>query len=299
VAVLVITSLAIGGMGALGIYICRVLWAQPSRRLLNLATLGTLFLGGLAAGLVVSLNERHQWLTAKQAGAIFGASGLVVIMVGAGWYFLTMYRAQQVESRLRERDAQDARESLQRRLATAQIHPHFVFNTLASLTHWVESGDARAAPLLKEFNAYLRATLPMFEREQQPLREELDLVRHYLAIMQARMGERLQWTVQADPALAELALPPGSLLTLAENAITHGIEPALRGGRIELQLQRDGALARIVVADSGAGLDDAVTEGLGLSNTRERLLALHPGARLLLTGNENGGCTATMEIPLP
>ena len=153
--------------------------------------------------------------------------------------------------------------------------------------------------LLKEFNAYLRATLPMFEREQQSLREELDLVRHYLAIMQARMGERLQWTVQTEPGLAELVLPPGSLLTLVENAITHGIEPSLRGGRIEVQVQREAALARVVVADSGAGLDCPPDEGLGLSNTRERLLDLHPGARLQLQANEDGGCTATMEIPCP
>jgi sensor histidine kinase YesM len=207
-----------------------------------------------------------------------------------------MYREQQIESRLAELDAQDEQLRLQRRLATAQIHPHFVFNTLASLTHWVETQDARAAPLLREFNAYLRATLPMFERESQPLREELELVRHYLAIMQARLGERLQWQVDcnAEPALQ---LPPGSLLTLVENAITHGIEPSLRGGKVIVRCMRESGRLLIEVEDSGEGLQQPVTEGLGLSNTRERLLTLYPGAQLRLNPNLEGGCTAQMEIP--
>jgi DNA-binding LytR/AlgR family response regulator len=170
-------------------------------------------------------------------------------------WFLTMYRVQQIEARLRQLDDQAAQQRLMNRLATAQIHPHFVFNTLASLTQWVETGDARAAPLLREFAAYLRATLPMFEREQQPLRDELDLVRHYLAIMAARLGERLQWQVDVDPALEPLPVPPGSLLTLVENAITHGIEPALRGGTLRVGAQREGGRAVLEVLNSGCALD--------------------------------------------
>ncbi|WP_426957656.1 sensor histidine kinase, partial [Bacillus velezensis] len=83
------------------------------------------------------------------------------------------YRAEQIAARLRELDEQQAALRLSTRLAAAQIQPHFLFNTLASLQHWVDTGDARAAPLLRDFTAYLRATLPMFERELQPLADEI------------------------------------------------------------------------------------------------------------------------------
>ena len=232
---------------------------------------------------------------------------LLVLLVLACWvmaasalWFLVLYRVQQIEARLIELDGQDAQLALQRRLATAQIHPHFVFNTLASLTHWVETQDPRAAPLLRDFSAYLRATLPLFEREQLPLREELELVRRYLAIMQARMGERLRWRIAHDAALDELPLPPGSLLTLVENAITHGIEPSLRGGEIEVRSERvAGGGAQLQVLDSGQGLQPSdEPPGLGLTNTRERLAALHgPQATLTLSERPEGGCLSLMTIP--
>ncbi len=283
---------AMVALSVLALWASRQLWYSPTRLRLNLSTqFGSLLFVALLFFLV-----DHGGLSKTQRLASTLALSIIFMMAMTAWWFLTLYRVQQIEARLRELDEQEAKLALQRRLATAQIHPHFVFNTLASLTHWVETGDARAAPLLREFNAYLRATLPMFERENHSLREELDLVRHYLAIMQARLGERLSWAVESSPDL-ELQLPPGSLLTLVENAITHGIEPALRGGRIQLRCRRDGARVRIEVEDSGQGLVTPVTEGLGLSNTRERLLALHPEASLRLEAAATGGCLATLEIP--
>lgn len=268
----------------LSLYAARQLWRSPTRLRLNLTTLlGALLLieGLLAPGLYEDLTR------SEELGIALSLSMAFVVVQAALW-FLTMYRVQQIESRLRELDDRAAQQRLQRRLATAQIHPHFVFNTLASLTHWVESGDPRAAPLLRDFSAYLRATLPMFEREQQPLAEELELVRRYLAIMQARLGDRLQWQLHADPGADALSLPPGSLLTLVENAVTHGIEPSLRGGAIEVRVEP----GRITVRNGGEDLDPAAPEGLGLSNTRERLAAqgaglqlraLHPGCEAVIT----------------
>lgn len=282
----------IATLSLLALWTSRQLWRSPTRLRLNLSTqFGSLLFVALLLG-----SMQLEALDKTQRLAITLALSIVFMMAITAWWFMVIYRVQQIEARLRELDEQEAKLALQRRLATAQIHPHFVFNTLASLTHWVETQDARAAPLLREFNAYLRATLPMFERESQSLREELELVRHYLAIMQARLGKRLRWTVSCEGAL-DLQLPPGSLLTLAENAITHGIEPSLRGGTVAIRCERDAGWLRLVVEDSGEGLNEPFTEGLGLKNTRERLLALYPDARLQLAALPAGGCIATLEIP--
>jgi signal transduction histidine kinase len=291
-ALWVVAALGVLGCTLLGLWVARKLWRNPTRLRLNLSSL---FAGLAFLATMISVDQFGNFSRPERIGIAL-SFGLAFVMMASAWWFLAMYREQQIESRLAELDALDEQLRLQRRLATAQIHPHFVFNTLASLTHWVETQDARAAPLLREFNAYLRATLPMFERESQPLREELELVRHYLAIMQARLGERLHWQIDCDAEPA-LQLPPGSLLTLVENAITHGIEPSLRGGKVTVRCMRESGRLLIEVEDSGEGLQQPVTEGLGLSNTRERLLTLYPGAQLRLNPNLEGGCTAQMEIP--
>ncbi|MFN4115851.1 MAG: sensor histidine kinase, partial [Inhella sp.] len=201
-ALWVIAALGVLGCTLLGLWVARKLWRSPTRKRLNLSSL---FAGLAFLATMIGVDRLGDFSRPERIGIAL-SFGLAFVMMASAWWFLTMYREQQIDSRLAELDAQDEQLRLQRRLATAQIHPHFVFNTLASLTHWVETGDARAAPLLREFNAYLRATLPMFERESQPLREELELVRHYLAIMQARLGERLQWQVDCatEPALARV-----------------------------------------------------------------------------------------------
>ncbi|WP_374658955.1 sensor histidine kinase [Inhella sp.] len=279
--VLVITSLSL--------YAARQLWRSPTRLRLNLTT----FFGALVLVEGLLLPSLYEELDRKEELGLALTLSMAFVVVQAALWFLTMYRVQQIEARLRELDDRAVQQRLMNRLATAQIHPHFVFNTLASLTHWVESGDARAAPLLRDFSAYLRATLPMFEREQQPLAEELELVRRYLTIMQARMGERLQWQVEHDASLDALPLPPGSLLTLVENAVTHGIEPSLRGGRIEVHTA-PGRPACITVRNTGEDLDPSAPEGLGLSNTRERLVALGAGLQLRAL---HPGCEAVITLP--
>ena len=114
------------------------------------------------------------------------------------------------------------------------------------------------------------------------------------AIMQARMGARLAVDLAVDPAL-DAALPPGTLLTLAENAITHGLEPQLHGGRLLVRARRDGAWLHLDVQDDGPGLATGWTDGVGLSNTRRRLRAALPRATLTLTDTAPG-CRATLTV---
>ncbi|MFG6468147.1 sensor histidine kinase [Roseateles sp. BYS87W] len=278
------------GLAAFALLGARLLWRQPTRQRLNQYCYGAMFVLGLVLGLMVKLKlVPVAWVLDKQAGLIAGMTGVL-----SAWWMVTIFRVQQIEGRLRELADQDAALRLSTRLAAAQIQPHFLFNTLASLQHWVDTGDARAAPLLREFTAYLRATLPMFEREMQSLSDELAMVQRYLAIMQARLGARLTFHIDA-PADVDPLLPPGLVLTLVENAIEHGIEPQLRGGQVTVTARRDGEHAVITVGDDGPGLAPGWTDGVGLSNTRRRLRAALPLATLTLTDTAPG-CRATLTV---
>jgi signal transduction histidine kinase len=276
------------GLGWATLMVARWLWRAPTRQRLNLASyaVGVVVAGGGIA--LIKGGWRDE--TLKYLPLALG----VLVAVLTAWWLLTLFRAEQIEGRLRELAEQDAALRLQTRLATAQIQPHFLFNTLASLQHWVDTGDARAAPLLRDFTAYLRATLPMFERELQPLADEIEMVRRYLAIMQARLGTRLAFAIDV-PADADAQLPPGIVLTLVENAIAHGIEPQLRGGYIDVTARRDGTRLVLTVRDDGPGLAPGWCEGVGLSNTRRRLLHACPGCTLTLAAADPG-CVATLTL---
>ncbi|MDH0865560.1 histidine kinase [Mitsuaria sp. GD03876] len=291
----------IGGlaMATVGLGVARWLWRQPTRTRFNGATLGLSVLMLLVTLVMVKLGFREE----ARDLLPFGAGGMTLTV--SSWWFLTLYRTQQLGARLAELDAQDERIAMAQRLATAQIQPHFLFNTLASLQHWVDTRDDRAGPTLRSLTRYLRATLPMFEQDRLPLEQELQIVRSYLDIMQARLGQRLTWSLELDESaqatMAGASLPPGTLLTLAENAITHGIEPSLRGGHIAVRARAiGGGRLRLEVQDGGQGLAPGACDGLGLANTRERLMAQFGGRAAL--GLEPApadapGCLAWVEVP--
>jgi signal transduction histidine kinase len=253
------------------------------------------------------------WVLPIACGGVFGwvlqdadaatrPSALAVMMLmlmGAlGLWFAIVHRHQYIEMRLAELAERERAVEMARRLAAAQIEPHFLFNTLASLQHWVQTQDGRAATLLDALTGYLRATLPMFARPTIALADELEAVRRYLQVMQARLGERLAFEIDAEPALAALPLPPGLLLTLVENAVEHGIEPRLAGGRVRVTARREGERALVEVHDDGPGPAVGQAEGLGLANCRERLALTHGGAATLVIGADPaGGCRATLSLP--
>ena len=277
-------ALAVGALA-----VARSLWRLPTRRRLNLYCYGTA-VGVCAAAWALMRVGYRDWFKDNDIALIAAMTGVL-----SAWWMVTLFRVQQIEARLRELADHDAALRLQTRLAAAQIQPHFLFNTLASLQHWVDTGDARAAPLLRDFTAYLRATLPMFERELQPFAHEIEMVRRYLAIMQARLGARLAFAIDV-PAGTAADLPPGIVLTLVENAIAHGIEPQLRGGHVEVSARAEAGQLVLTVRDDGPGLAPGWAEGVGLSNTRRRLLSAFPTATLTLA-DARPGCTATLTLP--
>ena len=187
--------------------------------------------------------------------------------------------AFELERSVLERQAVDA----QLKLLQAQIEPHFLFNTLANVQQLVESGSARAGPVLHSLIAYLRAAMPKLHDTRQTLGNEVAMVRAYLELMQMRMPDRPQFRIDADSVAQDLAFPALGLLTLVENAVRHGIDPSETGGRIDVAMKRDAQTGdvRITVADTGVGLRETSAGGLGLTNLRARLSATFGAGALL------------------
>jgi hypothetical protein len=202
----------------------------------------------------------------------------------------------EVERSELERQALDARLAL----LSAQVEPHFLFNTLANVQALVETGSPRAAPVLKSLIAYLRAALPrLHEARDATLADELDLVRAYLELMHLRMPDRLRYEVGVDAALLGTRFPPMALLTLVENAVRHGIDPSEQGGMIEVGGRREAGGRRVAlwVADTGVGLRGGGAPGTGLANLRSRLQGVFgASARVELLPNAPRGVRAELSF---
>ena len=144
------------------------------------------------------------------------------------------------------------------KLLESQLEPHMLFNTLANLRVLIALDPPQAQAMLDHLIAFLRSTLQGSRTTLHPLHVEFDRLRDYLALMSVRMGARLQTHLDLPPALADLAVPTLLLQPLVENAIRHGLEPALDGGPVRIEARRvdqhGGARLQLRVFDSGAGL---------------------------------------------
>ncbi|HAV36130.1 MAG TPA: sensor histidine kinase [Massilia sp.] len=181
----------------------------------------------------------------------------------------------------------------------AQVEPHFLFNTLALIGRLIETDPPEAAKVHAHLIAYLRSALPQMRSSGgATLGKQLDLSKAYLAIMQARMKERLAVRFEVPDFLGSAPFPPMMLQTLIENAIKHGLEPKIEGGTILVRAQVDGAILVVDVCDDGVGIDLHADEGVGLANIRERLQLLYGGqAELVIEAPPGGGACASVRIP--
>lgn len=187
----------------------------------------------------------------------------------------------------------------QLRALQAQIEPHFLFNTLATLDALIATDANQARTLLGHLIRYLRAALAHARETDATLASELDLLRSYLAIMRVRLPARLTVDVQCDDDCLALPFPPMLLQPLVENAVTHGIEPASRGGTIAISAGCRNDTLVIEVEDSGAGLRGDHHNGTGLTNVRDRLRALYGNAASLeLAARQPSGTLARLSLPL-
>jgi hypothetical protein len=230
---------------------------------------------------------------------LFVLLSAVIKMVYAGRVKAEAHAAQAQEVA----DAESLkRQVLEARMAAmqAQVEPHFLFNTLASIDHLIEVDPPRASRMQKHLIALLRASMPAMRETSASLGRELEVVRPYLEILKMRMGERLRGEVSVPEGLYSADFPPMMLQSLVENAIKHGLEPKAEGGSLTVSAEVVHGKLAVSVADTGVGFGRAATAGTGtgLANIRERLKLLYgTAAELRITDNTPAGTRASIVVP--
>nr|WP_314628646.1 histidine kinase [uncultured Janthinobacterium sp.] len=201
------------------------------------------------------------------------------------------------------------RESMQRQLSEAkmqmmqaQVEPHFLFNTLASVEHLIQVDPPRAAKMQRSLIQYLRAVLPQMRDNAliTNLGREADMVQAYLNLLKMRMEERLTVDFQIPDGLRSAAFPPMMLQSMVENAIKHGLEVKPEGGTLRIVAEVAHSKLRVTVTDDGLGFGAVPSDGtgLGLPTIRERLKLLHGDeGSLTITPNQPSGVCAVIEVP--
>ena len=236
-------------------------------------------------------------------------------LTACGGFVLGLFASLVVHVRLRETRAVEALHQAEAerlllakqameselKLMQAQIEPHFLFNTLASVQFLTETDPPQASRLLGHLLSYLRAALPQMRSASTTLGREVEFTEAYLNILRMRMGPRLDFSIDIPESLRSHPFPPVLLISVVENAVTHGLEPLAAGGHVTIAARQDADRLLVTVTDTGSGLsaESRPGRGVGLANVRERLAALF-GARGRFTLEDAAprGARATIEIPV-
>jgi len=225
---------------------------------------------------------------------------------------VTYKRQIQAEAQAAQATETAEAESLKRQVVEArmaamqaQVEPHFLFNTLASIDHLIETDPARASTMQKNLIALLRASMPTMREASsngapRELAREMAVIRPYLEILKVRMEERLTVRVDVPDGLLSAEFPPMMIQGLVENAVKHGLEPKAEGGEIAIRAEIVHGKLAITVADTGLGFGKAATAGtgVGLANIRERLQLLYgTQASVTIAENQPSGTMVTITVP--
>ncbi|MBN8503461.1 MAG: histidine kinase [Burkholderiales bacterium] len=242
-------------------------------------------MGGLPGWERVDWNPQRSWIS-------FGSVGVLVSVIWGMWAWQEWSERQ---LRLQAKEAE-------LKLLQAQIEPHYLFNTLANVRSLIDCEPAAAGELLDTFTDHLRASLTIMRADSIPLAQELDMVGHYLKLMQLRMCERLSFRIEADEAARQVQVPPLLLQPLVENAVHHGLECSVDAGEIVVRATVQQGRLRISVEDDGVGLDAPRParkgNGVATKNIRDRLSARWgDAAHFQLQPRQPRGVIATLDLP--
>jgi LytS/YehU family sensor histidine kinase len=242
-------------------------WPQflGSLKLAALLTIGS----GLAIGIYATLRERLEETTLE-------------------------LRTKELE---RERALKLATEA-QLASLESRIHPHFLFNTLNSISSLIPEDPARAERLVEQMAALLRFSLDANQSGLVPLASELKIVADYLEIERARFGDRLRYRIDVPADLSESRIPPLSLQTLVENSVKYAIAPERAGGEIRITGARVNGVCRVEVSDSGPAFQlESAPAGHGLDNLKGRLSTLFGDRAALLLQRVGDRNNLTLSVP--
>jgi sensor histidine kinase YesM len=181
----------------------------------------------------------------------------------------------------------------------ARVHPHFLFNSLNSISSLIPADPVRAERLIERMAALLRFSLDVHRGGLVPLGQEMQIVHSYLELEQVRLGSRLRYRVESLPDVSNVSVPPFSVQTLVENSIKFAIAPFRQGGEICVHAQANGDRLSIRVGDTGPGFRlDSVPAGHGLDNLRSRLGTLFGGGADLTVSRDDKWTIVTLKVPI-
>jgi len=209
-----------------------------------------------------------------------------------------------LQEKRQERDLRDAR--LRAQLVDAelmalrmQLQPHFLFNALNSISALVREDPDAADRMLARLGDLLRLTLESGDRPVVPLRQEVEILKHYLAIEEVRFADRLSVSLSIEPELLEALVPSLILQPLVENAIRHGVARSGASARIEVAARMENGALQLSVRNDGPALLRPIAEGLGIRNTRARLEQLYGSEQALeMADDPKGGVRTRIRLPL-
>jgi sensor histidine kinase YesM len=282
-------SLLFGFVGLGTLWVCQAAPLQLSR---VVRSLGTQLVAALVSA-ALWLAAARGWaavlerldvfpgLVAKQveAAPLLLGLGVALFLLTAALHYLLLAIGASQQAERRALEFEIASREAELRALRAQIHPHFLFNSLNSINALIAARPEEARQLCVRLADFLRRSLTVGSRETIPLAEELDLAEQLLGIEKVRFGDRLSHAVVADDAARACVVPPLLLQPLVENAVTHGIAQMLEGGEIRIEAERRGPELRISIRNPRD--PDAPSRkgtGIGLQNVKRRLLALHGDA---------------------
>ena len=224
-------------------------------------------------------------------------ASLIVVAVHALLYYQSFRASELAQSSLK---TQLARSQL--RALKMQLHPHFLFNTLHSISSLVLEDPPKANSMIARLGDFLRLTLENSDQQLVTLKEETEFLRCYLDIEQVRFGDRLTVALELEPQTLSAQVPHLILQPVVENAIQHAIAPHATRGHINIEARRLNGLLRLEVRDNGPGItsnsDWLGMKGVGLSNVRARLDQIYGSDfRFELINVRDGGLAVVMEIP--
>jgi two-component system sensor histidine kinase AlgZ len=277
-----------GFVGLGSFWVCRAAPLELSRLL---RALGTQLVAG-AISAIIWLVASRGWallldrygpfpgIAAKQTEAaplLLGLGVALYLLAAALHYLLGAFEASQ-EAERRALQLEIASREAELRTLRAQIHPHFLFNSLNSINALVGAKPEEARRLCVRLGDFLRRSLTLGSREQIPLSEELDLAENLLSIEKVRFGERLEHETEVSGKVRTCTVPPLLLQPLVENAVTHGISQMIDGGRVRIEARREaGRLVIVVENPRDPDSPDPKGAGIGLQNVRRRLAAFYGG----------------------
>jgi two-component system, LytTR family, sensor histidine kinase AlgZ len=250
------------------------------------------------------------WIALSATWTVYRQSVLVAIaftvvigsIVSAFEIFRHRLDAATIELRSRQRDEERARKlATEARLSSLQsrVHPHFLFNTLNSITALIREDPQAAERTVERLAALLRESLDMDRNRLVPLHRELRIVENYLEIERTRYGGRLRYHIDVPSLLFELEVPPFCLQTLVENSVKHVVSARREGAEIRVAAHGEDGHAILEVIDDGPGFDAAsFIPGHGLDNLQDRLTALFDGAGRLQAERRDGRAVVSLTIPM-